>query len=173
MEGPMRTVGAWLIVGIASVGSVAQPIKPPFLVTIGAEAPATRTGPDSYEIRAGSDLFIKVRVTNTSKRNLLLGDDSDSRTGVDFYHQYEVRDKMDNPMRKQPISHPEIGSTFHGWPARALEPMASRDVASDPITHIYDLAKPGKYTIRMSRAITGNRKDGVVLSNTITVMVLE
>jgi hypothetical protein len=173
MERPVRTVGGWLIVGIVLVGSLAQPIKPPFLVTIGAEAPATRTGPDSYKIGAGSDLFIKVLVTNTSKRNLLLGDDSDSRTGVDFYHQYEVLDKMGNPVRKRPISHSELGSIFHGWPARTLRPMASQDVASDPITHIYDLAKPGKYTIRLSRAITGHRKDGVVISNTITVMIVE
>ncbi|HEY4843593.1 MAG TPA: hypothetical protein VIH78_16610 [Terriglobales bacterium] len=51
-----------------------------------------------------------------------MGYEKDSRTNVDFSHQYEVRDSDGNPMQKRAISHPEIGSTGHGWPARILKP---------------------------------------------------
>ena len=158
---------------MAWVSASAQTAKPPFIVVISAEAPAANIGPDSYTVKAGSDVFIKVRLTNMSKRNLSIGDDSDSRTGVDFFHQYAVRDNSGNSAQKRTIRHPEIGSTGHGWPARVLKPEKSLDVASDRISRLYDLTQPGKYTIQVARAVSGDPKDGEVRSNIITLTVTE
>src|SRR5277367_5327768 len=107
---------------IASVPIEAKSVEQSLVVTIAVEDPASQTGPDSYTVKAGSEIFINVHLTNTSKRNLSLAYDGDSRTGVAFSHQYEVRDSSGSLAQKPPVSHPEIGSTGHGWPARILKP---------------------------------------------------
>jgi hypothetical protein len=155
---------AWMFISVQSAES-------PLVVTISAEAPATNIGPESYAVKAGSDVFINVRLTNTSKRSLRLGDDTDSRTGVDFCNRYEIRDSSGGVAVKRTIQHPEIGSTGHGWPARIIEPTENLTVASDRISGLYDLTKPGKYTIQVARNPCGNPKEGEVKSNLITLTV--
>lgn len=171
----MKSLLSWVlcVFCMAWVFVAAQTAKSPFVVTISAEAPAANIGAESYEVKAGSDVFIKVRLTNTSKRKLRLGDDADSRTGVDFFNRYEIRDSSGNFAGKRRIRHPEIGSTGHGWPARIIKPTESLTVASDCISGLYDLAKPGKYTIQLVRDASGNPKDGEVRSNVITLMVTD
>src|SRR5271155_3586319 len=80
-----------VFLSLSALGS-AQVAKPRFVLTISAEAPAAKTGPASYSVKAGSEVFITVHLTNTSQRNLALGYDADSRTGVVFGHQYEIHD---------------------------------------------------------------------------------
>jgi hypothetical protein len=171
----MKSLQNWLLFVscIAWVFSSAQTARTPFIVTIGAEAPAANIGPESYAVRTGSDVFINVRLTNTSKRNLRISDDTDSRTGVDFYNRYEIHDSSGNFARKRTIQHPEIGSTGHGWPARIIKPTENLTVATDRISGLYDLAKPGKYTIQVVRDASGNSKEGEVKSNVITLTVTE
>ncbi len=151
----------------------AETIEQSLVVTIAVEAPAFQTAPDSYAVKAGSEIFIKVHLKNTSKRNLSLDYDADSRTGVGFSHQYEVRDSSGSLAQKRPISHPEIGSTGHGWPARTLKPGESLDINGDYISRLYDLSQPGKYTIQLSRIVSADAKNDVVKSNTITVTVTQ
>ena len=171
----MRIRWTWLLAGVcmACVLASGQIAKPAFIVTISVEAPAEKTGANSYTVKAGADVFIRVHLTNISKRNLSLGDDEDSRTNIDFYHHYDVRDGAGNSLPKKTFAHPEIGSTAHGWAARILKPGASTDVLTDRITGLYEVSRPGIYTIQLSRAITGNFKDGEVKSNTITVTLTE
>jgi hypothetical protein len=142
-----------------------------FAVTIAAEAPESQTGPNSYTVKAGADVFIKVHLTNTSRRKLSFGYDKDSRTNVDFFHHYEVRDNKGNSAEKRAINHPELGSTAHGWPARVLKPGESMEITGDDISLLYDLRQLDEFTIQLSRSISGDPKDGVVKSNTITVKV--
>jgi hypothetical protein len=158
---------------MAWVFASAQTAESPFIVTISAEAPAANIGPESYAVKTGSDVFINVRLTNASKRNLRIGDDTDSRTGVDFCNRYEIRDSSGNFARKRTIQHPEIASTGHGWPARIIKPTENLTVASDRISGLYDLAKPGKYTIQVVRDASGNPKEGEVQSNVITLTVMD
>src|SRR5579871_2735428 len=123
----------------------------PFLATIQAEPPATSIGEESYTLKAGSELFITVHLTNISKHNLALSYDSDSRTGVSFAHRYEVRTSKGKSAEKRTINHPEIGSTGHGWPNRILKPGESMDINGDHISRLYDLSQPDEYTIRLFR----------------------
>jgi len=41
------------------------------------------------------------------------------------------------------------------------------------LSNLYNLSHPGQYTIRMSRAVSNNPRDGVVKSNKIAVTVTE
>jgi hypothetical protein len=169
----LRTVLSFLLCAIcmAWVAAEAGAVGQPFVLTISGENLESQTGPESNTIKAGSDVFIKVHLTNTSKHNLSLGYEKDSRTNVDFSHQYEVRNSDGNPVQKRAISRPEIGSTGHGWPARILKPNESTDITGDDISRLYDLSLAGTYTIRLSRTVSDDPKDEAVKSNTITVTV--
>jgi hypothetical protein len=149
-----------------------QTATSPFAVVISAEVPATKIGPDTYTVKAGSDVFINVRLTNTSKQNLSIGVEADSRTNVDFFDLYEVRDSFGNSAPKRVIKHPEIGSTGHGWPAHLLKPGESLNI-DDRISGLYDLTRLGKYTIQAVRVESSDPKTSKVRSNTITLAVTE
>lgn len=145
----------------------------PFIVIISAEVPAVKTAPDRYTVKAGSEVFIAVHLTNTSKKKLAFGYDANSRTGVGFAHMYEIRDRRGDRVQKRAITHPEIGSTGHGWPARVLKPGESTDITGDHISLLYDLSKPGEYIVQLSRAVNDDPKNGFVKSNTITLTIAE
>ena len=151
--------------------SSARAAEAPFLATIQAEAPATRNGEASYTLKAGSEMFITVHLTNVSKHTIAFDYDKDSRTGVSFAHRYEVRTSQGNSAQKQTISHPEVGSTGHGWPDRVLQPGESMDISGDRISGLFDLGRPDEYTIQLFRAIRDDPNDGFVRSNRITVTV--
>jgi hypothetical protein len=63
---------------MATVPIAAQTAKPPFTAIIGVENLGSQTGPNSYTVKTGSDVFIKVHLTNISKHKLSLGYDKDS-----------------------------------------------------------------------------------------------
>jgi hypothetical protein len=149
----------------------ARAAEQPFLATIQAESPATRNGEERYTLKVGSELFITVHLTNVSKHVLAFDYDKDSRTGVSFAHRYEVRTCQGKSAQKRAISHPEIGSTGHGWPDQVVKPGESMDIGGDHISGLYDLSRPGEYTIQLLRAISDDPKRGFVKSNTITVTV--
>jgi hypothetical protein len=151
--------------------SSARAAEQPFLATIQAESPATRNGEASYRLNVGSELFITVHLTNVSKHNLAFDYDKDSRTGVSFAHRYEVRTSQGKSAQKRTISHPEFGSTGHGWPDQVLKPGESMDISGDHISGLFDLSRPDEYTIQLFRAIRDDPKRGFVKSNTITVVV--
>jgi hypothetical protein len=165
-----------LLVGgfFLSLASFAQTANQPMVVTISVASPIVKNTADNYSVKAGSDLFIKVRLTNTSQRDLVIGDGYDSRVGVDtFYNHYEIRDSSGNIVPMRTINHPELGRTTHGWPGRVLKPGDAMDVDEDRITGLYDLSRAGKYTIQDQRAVSEKKEDGRVKSNIITVTVSE
>jgi len=151
--------------------SSARAAEQPFLATIQAETPATRNGEASYTLKVGSELFITVHLANVSKHNIAFDYDKDSRTGVSFAHRYEVRTSQGNSAQKRTISHPEIGSTGHGWPDQVLKPGESMDISGDHISGLFDLSRPDEYPIQLFRAIRDDPTDGFVRSNRITVTV--
>lgn len=160
-----------ILLSFAATAIPAQTANPPFAATIAVEGPASQTGPDSYTIKAGSDLFIKVHLTNISQHKLSFGYDKDSRTNIDFSHQYEIRDSNGNLVEKRQINR-SMGSTAHGWPARILKPGEGMDITGDFVSRLFDLSQMSQYTVQLSRAIPDDPKDGVVKSNTITVTVV-
>jgi hypothetical protein len=148
----MRVLLCWLVGGFATawVPATAQPAKQALAVSISAEAPAVRTGLGHYTVKAGSAIFVTVHMTNVSDHSLSLDYDSDSRTGVAFADRYEIRGPNGSFLRKRTISHPEIGSTGHGWPARILAQGASVDFAGDQISRLYYLELPGVHDSAMA-----------------------
>lgn len=170
----MRILLSWVLCGflVMWAPATAQISQQPFTLSISMEGdPAVQRSLENYTVKAGSEVFITVHLTNISKHNLAVNVDGDSRTGIRFGHQYEVRDVNGKLATKRTINHPELGPTGHGWPARVVEPGASIDINGDRISGLYDLSQPGQYTIQLLRAIGDDPKAGLVKSNTITVIV--
>jgi hypothetical protein len=125
---------------------------------------------DKSEVKAGSDIFIKIQMTNTSSHTIDCT--KVPSNGSDIAYQYDVRDMSGNPALKVPKEHPEIGAPFHVWPC-VIKPGESTTLDQNLINREYDMSRPGKYAISVSRFIEGDRKGaGIVKSNVITVSVI-
>jgi hypothetical protein len=136
-----------------------QPKQPPLKIAIIS---------GNSTVVSGTDVWIKVSETNTSNQDL---DDSGRWTEgmtLDPHFQYEVRDDHGKmvPIIKQP--HPELGSLF-SVRFRTIAPGQTLTQEQE-LTERYDMRKPGKYTIQVSRRISNNPKDDIK-SNIVTVTV--
>jgi hypothetical protein len=89
---------------------------------------------------------------------------------LDRAYEYDVRDDGGNLVPKAVRSAPEEGNGWSGIP-RAIKPGETCEARGGSIDHLYDMTRPGKYTIQVSRRISNDPKDGVVKSNIITVTV--
>lgn len=156
----MRIYFALLLLSTTSVcwGQVNQP---PFSIKISVENP---------EVKVGSEIHIKIQLKNESNHDV---DCSGAPSnGLDRAYQYEVLDDSAKMANKVLRSHPEVGETFSVW-ACSVKPGETANAAGGIISRLYDMRRPGRYTIQVSRAISDNPKDGVVKSNKITVTVTD
>ncbi len=153
----MQRLLGLLLLGIASIelGAV-EPNNAGLAIVISA--------PQST-VKVGSDVYIKIQMTNISSH--LVDCSSYIVSGTDRRFRVDVRDANGNSRKKENI-HPEImpGS----FAACTLDPGQSvtRD---DRISWANDLAQPGVYTIQVSRVVDRDPKNGVVKSNKISITV--
>jgi len=161
VEGDMKHFRALLIVcGIAaaSCAGFGQSGKGPFTLTIGTDKPT---------VIAGSQVIIKITQTNTSDQ--AIGCASADSNGFQIAFRHEVLDE-DGKSVKIPGEHHEFRDFSWRGPCNlAPGESTSRD---SRITALYDLRKPGKYTVQVSSQASADEKDGEVKSNTITITVL-
>jgi hypothetical protein len=145
-------LGAILSAGCA-ISSVAQgPVAAHvFTINIRVENPV---------MKAGSDVFIKVQMINTSKQVIDCTMAPSNVTGADRKYQYRVRDGAGNPAKELPIDRKHDGGSI--WPC-TLEPGRNTPPRDNLISRMYDFTSPGKYFVRVAR--------GDVKSNTITITV--
>ncbi len=131
-------------------------------------------------VAVGSPVLLKIRLTNLS--NHVLDDDANPVIAGDFI---EVRDLSDKPAlmtrfywhatgRKVPkeqvvagADDPHVG---HGLGGRGLhvQPGGTGQIGAD-ITRLYDLSRPGKYTVQVSRFDPDSRT--TVKSNKVEIRI--
>jgi hypothetical protein len=161
----MRNLLGWLLV-IAFCGGAAiasnSGKRVPFTLHISTDKPT---------VSAGSEVWIKVEITNTSDHweNFPAGAVTYFGKGgtaeVDANFTYEVRDGSG---RLAPAAVPSRSiadaRADHGGigPGETL----TRDLR---ISDERDLSRPGQYTVKLSRKIPGQK--GIVESNTVTITV--
>jgi len=152
--------GASLVVsGQSGATKPTKQVQAPFTLTISAES----------VVKAGSQVALKVRLTNTSNRPM--NTSSQYIGGVHSGYLYDVRDGAGNLIEKKAhkeSDEPIMGSLRLG----KLKPSESRDEGT-LVSDVYDMSRPGTYTIQLSLPISNDPKDGVVKSNPITVTVNE
>jgi hypothetical protein len=113
-----------------------QANNPPFKIAITAESPT---------VVAGSNISIKVSLTNTSDHDIREGI-MYKRGNIASIYRFEVRDEHGKlvPKRVYPHSELETGSVKFG--TISPEETVTED---QEVSALYDMRKPGKYTIRV------------------------
>jgi hypothetical protein len=120
---------------------------------------------DKPTVKAGTSVWIKVHVTNTSKRELDFSATISNLTGADPNYLFSVRDEAGTAVATRAYEHPELAT---GSPvSRSLKPGESFTDDQD-VSRVIDMRRPGQYAVQVSWT-----KDSVVKSNTITVTVTE
>jgi len=118
------------------------------------------------EVKAGSPVKLTVVLTNESNKKM--SGSKGFKKGLDLAYRYEIRDTNGDvltskyhPDRRVPLEQRTL--------IRLLEPGQSvKDVIE--VNEMYDLSRPGTYTIQLSRQVDGRGLD--VKSNKIVVTVL-
>jgi len=120
--------------------------------------------PVTSELKSGAEIYVKVRVTNTSQRDIM-GGGVFNANGLDMGFHYDCRDAAGRSVEKEIML---VGSV-HEPPI--LKPGESWD-EEPPISRACDLSQPGLYEIQVSRIVPFDAKKRVVKSNTIKITVM-
>jgi hypothetical protein len=135
--------------------AIAQTSLEPFSITIACS---------DHEARAKSEVFIKLKVKNTSQTDTA-GRGGFYAEGLNTAFTYDCRDDAGQSVNK------EINSAFgtaHDGPA--LKPGESFE-QTIPISRACDLSRSGQYQIQVSRKIPNDPKQRIVKSNIIKITV--
>jgi hypothetical protein len=151
------------------------------LVTQSADTRASKPPAISVKISAASDIFkvgselrIKILITNRTDHEMLLGRPAGKPGQAEFLNLIDVRDEKGNAVAKteyyRQISGEEVAiggisvsvSSTHVRPGESVEEEAI-------LNKLYNLDKAGKYTIQTQRDDPDSK--ALVKSNTITVTV--
>jgi hypothetical protein len=158
----MRLIVTLLLVTVpmALVNGQDRSVKQPFAIVISAE---------EQTLKAGSTVSIKVRLTNTSSQPLDASGSFSDLTGLDSNFLFDVRDNQGHLAPKRIYRHSELAGG-HAILDRIVRPGETLTENQD-ISRLYDMTKPGKYVIQISREIPKEMGGGVVRSNTVAVTV--
>lgn len=130
----------------------------PFKIAINAESPI---------VVAEDDVLIKVSLTNTSNQDVNEGVMYMDGIALDTTFRFEVRDEHGDLVPKRIYPHEELrtGKVIFRTIARG-ETFTQKQ----PVSVLYDMRKPGKYTIQVFRRISDNPEDDIK-SNIIVITV--
>jgi hypothetical protein len=132
-----------------------QPNPAPFKIAITTDSPT---------VVAESDVSIKVSLTNTSNGEVNEGVMYMDGINLDSTFRFEVRDEQGKQVPKRVYPHEELRTgkvTFRT--IRAGETLTQ----PQPVSALYDMRKPGKYTIQVWR----RNPEYDIKSNIVTVTV--
>jgi hypothetical protein len=146
------------------LGGQSLAAETPFKVTIKADGPT---------VKAGGDALIQVTITNTSKRAIEYAVSYNRMLAMDTLDKYDVLPKgAATPVQKNVVKHLELaGGSLR--PPVIIKPGETKVVGTDVISVLYNLSRPGQYSVQLLRPVSSNPKDGIVKSNAITVTVTE
>jgi hypothetical protein len=139
---------------IVSLALCQQAKNPPYKIAITAESPT---------VVAGSDVSIKVSLTNTSDQDVYEG--AMYKIGdLDSTFRFEVRDEHGKLVPKRTYPHPELMAGSVRFRTISREETYTQDQL---VSALYDMRKPGKYTIQVWR----RDPEYDIKSNVVTITV--
>jgi hypothetical protein len=145
-----------LLAGLAAAQK--SPVKPPFTLVLSAEK-ATAT--------LGADVWVKVRWTNTSHQALDASANILDATNVDPNFLFEFLDENRRPVQRKVYEFPETSGHAEFGTLRTGDSIM-HDVN---LIRLFELKKPGKCTLQVSRSIPKTMGGGTVKSNILTITV--
>src|SRR6266850_7873827 len=115
-----------------------QSNNPPFKIAITTDSPT---------VVAGSDVWIKVSLTNTSDHDVDEGVMYITEINLDTTFRFEVRDEHEKLVPKRTYPHPELG--YSGSVIFRTISHGETLTQDQRVSALYDMRKPGKYTIQV------------------------
>jgi hypothetical protein len=119
--------------------------------------------PVERDVKLGSEVYVKVRVTNTSTHDTVARGGFYAQ-GLNMSFGYDCRNAGGESVNKEVFP---VGS-IHG--ASPLGPGGSSEETA-PISRACDLSRPGRYDIQVSRQIPNDPKNRIIRSNTIEITI--
>jgi hypothetical protein len=145
-----------LLAGLASAQK--QPAKTPFTLVLSAE---------KATVTLDSDVWVKVRWTNTSDQTLDASANILDATNVDPNFLFEFLDEDGRPVPRKVFKFPQTSGHAEFGTLSAGESI-THDVN---LIRLFELKKPGKYRLQASRSIPKALGGGTVKSNVLTITV--
>ena len=139
--------------------TVIPPIPPPFTIEISTPTP---------EVKAGSAVSLRVKLTNTSTRELVLGVSPPTRAVNTNYMHWCFGEMGSTGSIKNVANSYPVGPGDD--PLITLKPGEVRD-EQEAITSACDLSQPGRYRIQLIRPVPNDPYHHSVKSNEITIRV--
>lgn len=138
-------------------GKKCTEVKAPFSITI--SAPAT-------DVHVDSPVYIDVRLTNTSDREIASGGNAYAN-GLDVSYRFDCKDAEGKLVESEhrPMLLGGVGDRSTLKPGETHEEKM-------PISRACNLNRPGKYQIEVSRSDPGDLQHRLVKSNRITIRIL-
>ena len=137
----------------------ASPAKPSLALVIAAE---------STTVNAGQPVSVRTVLTNKSKQPFDASACYCGPAGLDSLFRWEVRENG-RLTKRRAYPHPEL-STGEIILDRVVPPDGELSGSQD-ISSLYDMTKPGKYTVRAIVELPKHMGGGTVVSNEIPVTV--
>jgi hypothetical protein len=129
----------------------------PFKIAITAE---------NVTIVVGAEVSIEVSLTNTSNHAVYEGVAYWDGIGLDTTFRFEVRDSHGKLVPKRTYPHEELRTGRVRFRTIAAGQTVTQP---QPVSALYDMRKPGKYTIQVSRGVSD--KYAEIKSNIVKVTV--
>jgi hypothetical protein len=130
----------------------------PFTLTLEAEENA---------VKAGSEVKVDITLRNSSNRAMYI-----SYGSSELDYAFEVRDSQNRIPPETEFARKSKGRAYvSSDTVFNLQPGESLPKALVVLTKFYDLSRPGKYTIQVSRAVPKEAGGGTIKSNPITITV--
>lgn len=125
---------------------------------------------DNAEVKAGSNVCVQVSLANNSSQDLDLSGGADGYTNLDPNYRFEVRDQSGNLLQQKVYPHPELfRPRLYNYTLKPSETYSQDQCPSA----LYDMRKPGQYTIQAFRSASSNTaQGGEIASNIVTVTVV-
>ena len=158
----MKTSSFLLLCLASAIATLAQSHLggQPFRIVIEAE---------HAEVKVGSDVWLKVSLTNNSDHDVDMSGGLNLSIGLDPNYIFEVHDDRGNLVPKRAYPHPELAP---GMPVNQTVKPQKTLTEEQRVSALFDMRKPGKYLIHVSRRTSDNPKDGLIKSNEVTVIVI-
>ena len=138
-----------------SLGFWQAPNTAPFKIAIST---------DKTTVASGDDVVVDVNLTNTSNKDVEEGVMFKQGISLDSTLRFEVRDDRGKLVAKRTYPHEELRPGNINF--RTI-PAGQTLTQPQPVSVLYDMRKPGKYTIQVWR----RNPDYEIKSNIVTVTV--
>jgi hypothetical protein len=151
----------FILSGMLTGHGLAQklPTKPPFTLTVSTEPTAS----------LNTGVWVKVHWTNTSDRALDSSANILDAQNVDPNFLFDLLDDSGRPVPRKVYRFPETSGHAEFGTLKAGESI-THDVN---LVRLFELKKPGKYSLQVSRLIPEGMGHGTIKSNIIMVNVTQ